>query len=79
MIKSIFIYRGSRYAIQSFGNGQAYEIADSVTGETAFLQDDDAAIFRDRLDGIEATFPNLPMDHVLNLAVEGAPFEGARV
>ena len=69
--KSTFIMIGSRYAVASYGNGWAYAVVDRVTDESTFLQDDDALIFRERLEDVERAFPYKPMDWVIQHAIEG--------
>ena len=75
MLKTTFVYRGSRYSVREYGQGYAYDIEDALTGEGAHLVEDDAAIFADRLHGTAARYPNMPLAHVIALAVEGAPME----
>ena len=69
--KSTFIMLGARYAVASYNNGWAYTVMDRVTDESVFLQDDDATIFRDRLESMERAFPYKPMDWVIQHTIEG--------
>jgi len=76
--RAINLYIGKRYAIISYGGGWAYQIADHVTEETAFLEGDDAAIFRERWETAQRVYARMPAEFVISRAVEGAPFEGAQ-
>lgn len=71
MPKSVFIFRGSQYAIASIGNGWAYQIQDVTTNESVWLQDDDASAFRARVDKLEAAFPELGFDALFARAIDG--------
>lgn len=42
------------YKITSFHNGGAYEIEQEATGNTVFIQGDDASLFRDEYDDLYA-------------------------
>ena len=75
MLKTTFVFRGSRFYVREYGQGYAYDIEDSLTGEGAHLVEDDAAIFADRLHGLAARFPSMALDALIHRCVEGAPME----
>ena len=75
MLKSTFIFHGSRFHVREYNSGYAYDIEDNLTGEGAHLIEDDAAIFAERLHGLAARFPSMALDTLIHRCVEGAPME----
>ena len=50
MATHLILETGRGYTIASYGGGQCYQLEDETTGVTTWLQDDDAATFRDEYD-----------------------------
>ena len=50
MISRTFSTHDDKYMITSYGNGWAYEITREKDGASVFIQDDDAAMWRDEYD-----------------------------
>ena len=66
-MKTVTIMQGQRYSLDSSGNGWAYTLRDSETRQSVWLQDDDAAQFREELETLESRFPNHSTDAILGM------------
>ena len=58
MPSRVEIAKGCGFALISIGNGWAYELGRNGADSTLWLQDDDAAAFRDEWEALEAARPN---------------------
>lgn len=66
-MKIICISEGQRYSLNSYGNGWGYLLKDKQTGLSVWLQDDDAAQFREELETLESRFPDHSPDDILGI------------
>lgn len=48
-----FTTQSGRYSVTSHGNGWAYEVTDQASGESLWVQDDDADQFRQNTNDFE--------------------------
>ncbi|AFU87871.1 hypothetical protein CcrColossus_gp001 [Caulobacter phage CcrColossus] len=62
----IRIMEGTRYALDSYGNGAAYTLRNKIAQTSVWLQGDDAATFREELEAQEAAHPNKNPDYILS-------------
>ncbi len=59
--------QGAAFALDSYGNGAAYTFrALAAPASSVFLQDEDAATFRDELDRLETLRPDDSPDQILS-------------
>ena len=56
------VYHSDRFDLVSYGNGLSYALHDNIARTSMFVQDDDAAAFRDEWAAFEAACPELPLD-----------------
>ena len=62
------IMRGQHYALDSYGNGFAYELIDTLAEQSVFVQGDDASQLWNDIEGIEAVHPDWSPDALLAYA-----------
>jgi hypothetical protein len=65
-MKTLTIMEGDRYSLESYGNGWGYTLREKASGLSVWLQDDDAAQFRDELDALELAHPRDTTDAILD-------------
>lgn len=66
MTSEVIIMSGYRHVLRSFGNGWAYELRDTVTHQSIWLQDEDATQFRTELTDLENAHPNWTAEQILS-------------
>jgi hypothetical protein len=56
------IFHSDRFDLVSYGNGLSYALHDNIAQTSMFVQDDDAAAFRDETGAFGKTCPEAPYD-----------------
>jgi hypothetical protein len=64
-MQSAIVAQSGAYTLTSYGKGLAYELA-SESGESVFVQGDDAAQFRDEWQAMESAAPDRATDNILS-------------
>lgn len=67
MTDGTVIHEGMRYRVTSYGNGLAYMVERKADGWSLFMQDENAATFREIWDEAEATNPSVSFNDVFEL------------
>lgn len=55
-MQHVIIENTNKWRVDSIGNGLMYEFTDKETGQTAFLQGDDAASWREEYDEVSDSY-----------------------